>query len=174
MPGGRSIYHLWLREARVELKGCFWICSWTKVRGPASETVFSATQSLDRHNWRLKRAWTGSQITSGFTGKQLGGTVTWAEVSMTPAGFLGGMALVETKDKNDWAEPTGRWDYSQICTQDLSQWVYICVSVCLLKMAFVGHGLPWGFIISYLDPKTPTEALLYLYCCQSIVADGGI
>ena len=101
MPGGRSISHLWLREARVELKAVSGFVVGPRLEGLPQRHSLSCHSVLGQAQPEAKRAGTGSQITSGFTGKQLDGTVTWAEVNMTSAGFLGGMALVETKDKND-------------------------------------------------------------------------
>lgn len=41
-----------------------------------------------------------------------------------------------------------------------------------LKMALLGLGLHQGFIVSYLNPKVPTKALLLMDGCQIIVAEG--
>ena len=66
-----------------------------------------------------------------------------------------------------WADR--KMSYFWICTQDLSQGVYICVSACILKTAFIGHGLPWGFIISSGSQNshrgTFVVVLLPNYCC---------
>lgn len=44
------------------------------------------------------------------------------------------------------------------------------VQACLLKTALLGLGLHQGFT-TYLDPKAPTKALLFLGGCQ-IIVDG--
>lgn len=49
----------------------------------------------------------------------------------------------------------------------------IWVHAYLLKMTLLGVGLYWDFIISYLDPKVLPKALLFMDCCQIIVAVGG-
>ena len=44
---------------------------------------------------------------------------------------------------------------------------------CFLKTALLLLGVQCGFTISYLDPKSPTKALLAMSGCQIIVSKGG-
>lgn len=49
-------------------------------------------------------------------------------------------------------------------------WVW----ACLLKMALLILGLHWVFTASFLDPKSPTKALLFMDAWQIIAVEGGI
>lgn len=57
-----------------------------------------------------------------------------------------------------------------VCTGTLAGQSATWAPACCLKMALFGLGLQWGFAMSYLDPKTPTKALLSVHGYQIIVA----
>lgn len=58
-----------------------------------------------------------------------------------------------------------------VCTGTSAGQSATWATACFLKMALLDLGPHWGFGISYLDPQTPTEALLSVHGYQIIVAE---
>ena len=110
----------------------------------------------------------GHRLTSmSIAGIKVCKTVTW---SMTlPRSFD---ILFWWQDKGQVTEFTKVWSFFWVCSCECGLWVRQLNTACILKMMLFGPELHCSFIIFYLDPKAPTNALLSEDNCNLAITYG--